>query len=142
MIISRLIFFAVTLSMSVTQCDKQQNVSVEKIEFSTLTRGYQKRITIREDSVITSVQGRGEDQVQKRITTKAEWDKLVDAVRTIDVSNVSALQSPSSKRSFDGAMHSLIRVVTKEGETYEHAFDDEEPHKDLRSFLRLILSME
>lgn len=142
MILGRLLILAISLAASMSQCDKQKNVAIETIEFSSLTRGYQKKVTIRQDSTTTSVQGRGEDSMQKSITSRDEWDNLIKAIQSIDVNHISDLKSPSMKRAFDGAMHSSIRIVTKQGEVYEHAFDDENPHPALSQLLSVILKAE
>ncbi|HYC86952.1 MAG TPA: hypothetical protein VEB86_17085 [Chryseosolibacter sp.] len=116
---------------------------VTKVEFTTLTRGYQKQIFITADSVIAITDGRQDDnQVSKRRTDPAEWQLLMDALRGVDPQEISGLQSPTSRRAFDGARHSTIKLIVHDGKEYQHGFDDEFPHDKLKPLMDAIVKTE
>jgi hypothetical protein len=128
------------LICSAGQC---QSVNIRKVEFTTLTRGYQKQVFISQDSVVEIVDGRQEDnKITKRSLSKSEWDSLVKAIQSVDLKEVPALQSPTSRRAFDGARHSSIRISDADGKQYEHSFDDESPHPNLKPLMDAILSIQ
>jgi hypothetical protein len=120
-----------------------QSGEITKIEFTTLTRGYQKQVFITSDSVIQITDGRAEDNnVVKRRLNSSDWNELMKVLEPVDLQELPSLQSPSSRRAFDGARHSSIKVVTKDGKEYEHAFDDEYPHQKLKNVMDVILKIE
>ena len=120
-----------------------QPEAISRVEFTTTTRGYQKQVFITEDSVIQIVDGRqDENKVLKRKTDPTEWKSLIDAARDIKLDNLPALQSPTSRRTFDGARHSRIKVTTKDKKEFEHSFDDEAPHAELKPMMDAILKIQ
>lgn len=120
-----------------------QNNSITKIEFTTLTRGYQKQVFISADSLVKIVEGRqDENKVQKRKLADGEWKELVNEAAKTPVTEIAQLKSPTSRRAFDGARHSTIVIHTKDGRSYTHSFDDENPHEKLKVLLDLIKNME
>ncbi len=123
------------------QCNGQAEVT--KIEFTSLTRGYQKQIFIDKDSLIMLVDGRQEDnKMVKRKISPDVWEGLTSELKNIDVRKMGAYKSPGNRRAFDGAKHSTIKVTLSDGAEASHTFDDLEPHKDLKQLLKLILKAE
>lgn len=123
------------------QCKGQSEVT--KIEFTSLTRGYQKQIFIDKDSLIVLVDGRQEDnKMVKRKISSEVWQGLTNELKNIDMKEMAAYKSPGNRRAFDGAKHSTIKVTLSDGTEASHGFDDLEPHKDLRQLLKLILKAE
>src|SRR5690349_15582022 len=96
------IFWLFTLATISVQC---QTSNIKKIEYTTLTRGYQKHVVITLDSISTSVEGRGENQQSKRALSKAEWNTVIGAAKNVKLSEIPSLPSPSMKRAYDGALH-------------------------------------
>jgi hypothetical protein len=128
------------LICSAAQC---QSVDIRNVEFTTLTRGYQKQIFISQDSVIEIIDGRQEDnKVTKKSLSGSEWNALMKAIQPLDLNEVSALESPTSRRAFDGARHSSIKISDSNGKVYEHSFDDESPHPKLRPLMDAILQIQ
>jgi hypothetical protein len=123
------------------QCKGQSEVA--KIEFSSLTRGYQKQVFIDKDSLIVMVDGRQDDnKVVKRKIAPEVWQGLVGELRNVKVKDMESYKSPSNRRAFDGAKHSTIRVISADGTAVSHTFDDLDPHADLKQLLKLILKAE
>jgi|GEM_PF-1134060 len=138
---STLYVFLLILISTAAGCQAVEPVA--KIEFTTLTRGFQKQVFISADSVIAIVDGRQEDnRVQKRKLDGQEWVELMDALKEIKLQDIPSYESPSSRRAFDGARHSSIKIVTREGKEYQHGFDDEFPHEKLKALMEKIMNIE
>jgi hypothetical protein len=116
----------------------QNTDAIVKVEFSSLTRGYQELVIITKDSVSQSVNGRGESS-ENAIAIKAiEWDCIIKAFKKVSLQSIPELQSPTMKRSYDGALHSTITITTASGQQFIHSFDDDEPHEKLKPLMREI----
>jgi hypothetical protein len=112
---------------------------ITKIEFTTLTRGHQKQVYFSPDSLIKITDGRQNDhQVVKRSLAEGQWQDLVNSLKHISLEEIPGLPSPTSRRAFDGAMHSSIVIWAKDEKSYIHAFDDEHPHEKLQPLMDLI----
>lgn len=123
------------------RCNGQSDVS--KIEFTSLTRGYQKQVFIDKDSLTVLIDGRqSENRIVKRKLAAGEWKTLTDELKNIDPTKLPEYKSPTNRRAFDGAKHSTVKLISGNGSEFSHTFDDLEPHKDLKKFLNLILKME
>ena len=121
---------------------QNENAVVVKVEFITLTRGYQKQVFISPDSLVIITDGRQNDhQVVKRELAEGQWQDLVSRLDNITLEEIPQLPSPTSRRAFDGARHSSIVIHTKGEESYIHAFDDESPHEELLPLMELIKRM-
>lgn len=138
---SLLYFICITFFASPAQC--QSTGEVKKFEFTTLTRGYQKQVFITADSLIEIVDGRQEDnKIVKRKLEPAEWNELISGLESLKLESIPSLQSPTSRRAFDGARHSTITITTQDGKEWQHGFDDENPHPDLKAIMEVILRIE
>lgn len=119
-----------------------QEPDVTAIEFTTLTRGFKKQVFISNDSVKTIVEGREQNNgVMSRAITPSQWEELLRSVKDVDIRKLPELQSPTSRRAFDGARHSSLTVTARDGSTYTHNFDDESPHPDLQPLMDLIVRL-
>lgn len=116
--------------------------AVKKIEYTTLTRGYQKHITISPDSIITTVEGREENKSEKRAISKEEWRLLMDCLKNVKLSEVPALKSPTMKRAYDGARHSTLTLITNEATPLTHAFDNEDSNEKLLPLMKAVQKLE
>lgn len=123
------------------RCNGQADVT--RIEFTSMTRGYQKQVFVDKDSVTVIVDGRqAENKVVKKAMAGNTWDAIQKELGNIDLNNVSQYKSPGNRRAFDGAKHSTLKFITKEGKEAAHTFDDLQPHRDLKRILDLVLSAE
>ena len=121
----------------------QKNSDVVKIEFSSLSRGYSKQISITKDSLIESsnVNRSADIKMVKRKVSLKEWEKLTQALGNISITEIEGLQSPTMKRTYDGARHSTITLTTLKGEAATHSFDDEQPHVKLQKLMSEISNL-
>ncbi|HEY9047075.1 MAG TPA: hypothetical protein VIN08_14320 [Ohtaekwangia sp.] len=142
MIVFRKIFILCLLSLCWMGVQCQSPKSVIRIDYTTLTRGYQKQIVLTHDSVTLHVEGREENKDVKRALTKAEWTSLVSALKNVKLAEIPNLPSPSMKRAYDGARHSTITLTTKDQKTLAHAFDNEDAHAKLQPLMKAILKIE
>jgi hypothetical protein len=126
-----------------TLAAKCQDTTVEKIEFTSLTRGYHKQVLISADSLIAKTSGRDNDhKIVKRKLVAGEWEELLKSIAHITLAEIPELPSPTSRRTFDGARHSTIEIFTREGKSYTHSFDDENPNGKLQSVMEIIIKMQ
>ena len=120
---------------------KCQSPDVRQIEFSKETRGYQEHIRITPDSlniyVEDAVRGNGSMKESRRLEAQ-EWASLVSALEHVKLSELDKLVSPTMKRASDAAMHSTITITTKDGKTFSHGFDDDDPHKVLQPLVKAV----
>jgi hypothetical protein len=116
--------------------------AVKQIAYTTLTRGYQKHITISPDSLIITVEGREENKSYKRQLSKDEWRALMDCLKTVKLSEVPELKSPSMKRAYDGARHSTLTLITTDTSPLTHSFDNEDANEKLLPLMRAIQKIE
>ena len=125
---------------NLAQC--QSGKSISQIELSKTTRGHQEFIRITPDSVNVYVESHHstEKPVTKygRKIEPAEWTELVKITQQLKLEDIPKLPSPTMKRAVDAAMHSTIIIQTSDGKSYEHGYDDEDPHKDLKPLRREI----
>ncbi|HEY9008136.1 hypothetical protein [Ohtaekwangia sp.] len=113
-----------------------------RINYTTLTRGYQKQITLSHDSVVLHVEGREENKDVKRSLTPDEWNLLIKSLKNVKLEDIPNLPSPSMKRAYDGARHSTITLTTPDHKTFSHAFDNEDAHAKLLPLMQAILKIE
>lgn len=134
------IFWFFMLGGLSVQCQTANNIT--KIEYTTLTRGYQKHIVISTDSVTTSVEGRQEDHQSKRALSKQEWNAVIGALKSVKIAEIPSLPSPTMKRAYDGALHSTLTLTTKDQNEFAHSFDNENPHSELLPLMKAIATIE
>ena len=120
---------------------KCQSADVHQIEFSKETRGYQEHIRITADSLNIyaedAVRGNKSTNESRKLEAQ-EWTSLVAALEHVKLSELDKLASPTMKRASDAAMHSTITITTKNGQTFSHGFDDDNPHKILQPLVKSI----
>ena len=117
--------------------------SVQKINFNTSSRGYQKNILFTKDSVVLVVNSSFPDNPSKDIRTRisaTEWDKLTASLTGVEISKINDLTSPTMKRAVDGANHSAIMILTDK--EYSHSFDDYNPNEQLKKLMDVIQEIE
>jgi len=98
-------------------------------------------ITVRQDSVITSFNGRGTPTRTARPTQKSEWLALVNSVKDIDFTKIADLESPTNKRATDAAPFGTLIVTTKETVFTSSAFDGKNPHEMLMPLMNEIVKI-
>jgi hypothetical protein len=136
-----LLMFICAAVLMASRCDGQSDIA--KVEFTSLTRGYQKQVFLDKDSVKIIVDGRQEEnKVMNRAMPDGAWKDLLVTLKNIELAKLPGYKSPTNRRAFDGAKHSTITVTKTDGTTYSHGFDDINPHAKLKPLLDRILEIE
>lgn len=114
--------------------------SIAKIEFTSLTRGYNEQIIITKDSITVESPDRatGDNRIYARKIEQDEWKTLLDKIKNVPLHTITALKSPTKNRSFDGARHSSIRIMFKNEKAVGHAFDDDNPNSLLQPLMATV----
>lgn len=122
------------------RCQSAQQV--RRIEYTTLTRGFHKQVIITPDSVISITEGRGtqHDKTGRKLNS-GEWEQLKQRLHGVKLTDMPTLESPTSKRAYDGARHSTINITDNQGQAWQHSFDDEDPHAKLKPLLEALLQI-
>lgn len=121
--------------------------SLEDITSITLTRqsrGYLDEVIISRDSLQGFVENHRMPEASKQYATAMDqdmWARLMMCLSDVPLEDIDGLQSPTTNRAHDGALHSSIVITFEDGQTISHSFDDEKPHPDLQPLLDLILEM-
>jgi hypothetical protein len=136
----QVLWILILLMASALTC-RQQPEPVVKIEFTSFTRGFQKQTFISPDSLIQLTNKRGVISVAKRELDSLEWENVIESLKEVRIDQIKDLPAPSSRRTFDGAMHSTITIITGDKKKYEHSFDDEYPHEKLFPLMQVVKKM-
>lgn len=137
----KLIKFLLPLLILSIHAYGQTTKDVKQIEFSTSTRGSYKQIIFTPREMMISEENRTSSKGEQRENRKlksAEWKNLSAALKGVSIAGIPELQSPTMKRSFDGARTSTITITTKKGETFAHSFDNEDPNEQLQKLMAAI----
>lgn len=119
--------------------------SIEDITEVTLTkqtRGVLDEVVISRDSVQSVVDNHRVPENSHNYATgitQEQWAKLILALSDVPLEDIDGLQSPTTNRAHDGAMHATITITFENGDSISHSFDDENPHPDLQPLLDAIL---
>ena len=121
--------------------------SLENITSITLTkqsRGYLDEVIISRDSLQGFVENHRMPEASKQYATSVDedrWAGLIMSLKDVPLEDIDGLQSPTTNRAHDGALHSSIVITLNDGQTISHSFDGENPHPDLQPLLDLIQEM-
>ncbi|MCJ7933470.1 MAG: hypothetical protein MUW56_07495 [Chryseobacterium sp.] len=122
-----------------TKTDNKASINVkqskiEKIELKEQTRGTDRMTTYTPTSRVASLNG----EVTTSAISSEAWQKITTEVNAIDLSKISALESPTTGRFTDRALSSFISI-TVDGKVYTSStFDSGTPPKELEGLYREI----
>lgn len=111
------------------------------ITFTKQTRGFIDEVIISRDSVRAYSENHRSPESLHHYATDIDtdrWAELIHALRNVPLHQIDGLQSPTTNRAHDGAMHSSIVITFEDGSTVSHSFDDENPHPDLQPLMEAI----
>ncbi|MGU3375390.1 hypothetical protein [Chryseobacterium sp. M5A1_1a] len=111
-----------------------QKLKIEKIELKEQTRGTRRFITFTPTSKVVSLNG----EVTTFPLSSNEWKNITEQANQVELSKISALQSPTSARFSDGALSATV-LITSDGQTYiSSSFDAGVPPKELEKLYKVI----
>lgn len=100
------------------------------LEYTAITRGTFKEISINKDSITLKLD-RNSKPVTKECTNEL-WSKISKSLDELDLKGLSNLEAPTQKRLYDGAAHATLKI-TSDGETYTTpSFDHGFPPKEIK----------
>jgi len=125
----------------VVNSSAQQESDVTRVEFNSGTRTQRQQVILTPDSIRIIREDFRVDQtpdVTDRAMPSNEWQNVISSLKDVRLTEIKNLQSPSMRRTFDGAAHGSLIITTRNGDTYTHGFDDEQPHRKLRGLMNAI----
>jgi hypothetical protein len=129
-------------AMSLVAARAQELENITSISFSKQTRGYVDEVVISRDSVEGFIENDRVPENSKHYAADVnddDWTKLILALKDVPLKDIDGLQSPTTNRAHDGAIHSSIVIMFDDGNSISHSFDDENPHPDLQPLLDAIM---
>lgn len=107
-------------------------------EYRAYTRGSSLNYVVNKDSVIHKEEMRGETTTYKNKTQAEDWDELVAAIEKIDLEKLEAIEVPSKKHQFDGALAAMLRVTIDGKEYHSATFDHGNPPAEIKELVNNI----
>ncbi|MEO8236999.1 MAG: hypothetical protein ABI793_14315 [Flavobacterium sp.] len=123
----------------VTGCSSQKKTDMTstQIEYSAVSRGLYKKITV-QNQTVSVTKGRNAEAVESKIDD-AKWNKIVSEFEKVNPDNVPDLKAPTEKRFHDGAAIGNLKI-TINGKTYEtKGFDNGFPPKEIEKLVSLLV---
>lgn len=112
----------------------KENDQIEKIELREFTRGTNRLIIYKKDSLITDFNGINS---QSEIS-KAYWANIIKQVDLLNLSKISSYKSPTTKRFSDSALSSIITITSGDKTYNSSSFDAGIPPKELEGLYELL----
>lgn len=117
-------------------CASQRTPNIKEIIYDATTRGRSKKITVAN----SFVQYKTHQESSSFQLNKNQQKKITEEISKIDLTKINSLKSPTNKRLFDGAMHTLIIIKSNSKEYTSSSFDDTNPPIELKNLCDLLLS--
>lgn len=118
----------------------QNHVGIKSVSFSAIARGYHEEIVITPDSITLDKQTLDDKSAHiiKKHLTAGAWQQVVHTLDDVSLDSIPHLTAHSNKRAYDGARHGTLSIVTTDGRTLFHTFDNEQPHEALRPLMQAV----
>lgn len=111
-----------------------KNDQIGKIELREFTRGTNRVIIYKKDSLITNFNGINS---QSEIS-KSYWENIIRQVNLLNLSKISTYESSTTKRFSDGALSSIITITLGDKTYRSSSFDAGIPPKELEGLYQLL----
>lgn len=121
-----------------TGCSSQKkaDMTATQIEYSAVSRGLYKKITV-QNQTVSVTNGRDKEAVENKIDN-AKWNKIVSEFEKINLENIPTLKAPTEKRFYDGAAIGNLKIIQNQ-KTYEtQGFDNGFPPKEIEKLVSLL----
>lgn len=121
-------------------CDasQEQDLANAVLEYTSNTRGFYYKITIRDKQVQITQDRRGQNIPAKKTLTETQWNDLVAEFKTINLEELPELKAPTEKRFYDGASIATLKVTYKDKEYQTSEFDDGFPPAQIEKLVHKI----
>lgn len=134
----------IMLLISLTFLDKgcvgnQADQDTISIEYTAHSRGMYNHIVINNKTI--SVVDKRDTKPTIKPCNQADWQNIIDLLKTIDIENIPNLKAPTEARFYDGAAMASLKI-NYNGKTYETtSFDHGHPPKNIEILVKEILSI-
>ncbi|MGV3461716.1 MAG: hypothetical protein ACO1N9_14805 [Flavobacterium sp.] len=140
-IVALMVIAAVGCSASKNVEKGSADTSITKMEYKAYTRGSNKEVTVTRDKVEVKEIRLGKNIEATYPLSKDNWNKLLALAQKIKLDKMEALEAPSKKHQFDGAMAANL-TVTANGITYQSVtFDDGNPPSEIKALVDEIIGI-
>ncbi|MDH7446284.1 hypothetical protein [Aquimarina sp. 2201CG14-23] len=116
----------------------QQNITT--IQYDAFSRGYFLAVSIDKDQ-IKKFKDRNLKEFDTKNCTEKDWNKVLLLINDIELKKINTLQAPSDKRTFDGAAHARLKIISGDKIYTSAGFDHGNPPEDLKVLVNTILSL-
>jgi len=134
----RIIFFAFISIGLLFSCSEEDIV---QYQYTSTTMMGKTVVTVRQDSVITTFNGRGTPTRTARATEVSEWSSLFKSLEGVELSEISTLEAPTNKRATDAAPFGTIIITTKDSVFTSSTFDGKNPHEMLMPLMNELVKV-
>jgi hypothetical protein len=115
--------------------------NIVQYEYRSTTMMGKTVVTIRQDSVITTFNGRGTPTRTARATEASEWSALYQSLKGVELDKVASLEAPTDKRSTDAAPFGTLVVTTVDSVYTSATFDGKNPHEMLMPLMNEVIKI-
>jgi hypothetical protein len=134
-----MIFLTVFLGKG-CDADTRQTMETAVIEYEANTRGFYRKVVIKNQTLTLSKDRSGNDKPAVQKISDADWKELIAAFEAVNRDGISELKAPSEKRFYDGSPIGGL-TVTYKGKTYQSApFDHGNPPQEIARLVNKITS--
>lgn len=136
----KLFFILLSLVFIDNGCSQSKiNQDAISLEYSAQSRNSHKNIKISKKNI--SIVNKRDTAPHTKTCGEAHWNKLLKAMKPIDIKNIPNLKAPSENRFFDGAAIAKLKIIY-DGTVYEsQSFDHGNPPKEIEPLVKEILSI-
>jgi hypothetical protein len=133
--------FGCSSSASGSNTQKQADNTITKMEYKAYTRGSNKEVVITRDKVEVKELRLGKNIEATYPLSKDNWNKLVTMAQKVKLDKMEALEAPTKKHQFDGAMAATLKVITDDTSYQSVTFDDGNPPTALKALVDEIVGI-
>jgi hypothetical protein len=135
-----LLLLTVFLSKGCNDEAQQQDLKAAVIEYTANTRGFFRKVTIKDGAVFIQ-NDRSEAAAPTKLNiSDADQKELVAAFNEIDLEGIAGLKAPSEKRFHDGAAIANLKITYKEKVYESQAFDHGTPPAEIEKLVNKMVS--
>jgi hypothetical protein len=117
-----------------------KKIGLQKIEFLSVTRGYQESITVKKNKV--TLKKSGIETLEKDFKIKPkDFQQLRYIVQQIDLKKINTLVAPSDNSKTDAAHQSHFTFYTHKGKYDSSVFDNYNSPKELQPLMQKIKNL-
>lgn len=111
---------------------------IVEIEVNATTLGYRERLIANP----SQLHFKSTNEKVTQTLTKEEWQRLTESLKNIDLSSISSLEAPTSRRLYDGDLATNVTVKTKDSIYISSGFDKQDPPQELQNVMKVLYSLK